>query len=207
MRLHDALDQIAEIRQQVGRAVVYRGLRSSSVAVSAALAWAGAAAQPWLVPDPMLSMRRYLTLWFVVAVGSVLAAAWAMVQRARLSGSKLEREQALEVVERLSPVLGAGAWLTVVLALWAREQVWMLPGLWAVLFGLGVLSMRRMLPRPMMAVGMWYLASGLACLAWAQGAWALSSVAMASTFGIGQALAAGVLFWTLERPASEHAHD
>jgi hypothetical protein len=152
-------------------------------------------------------MRRYLTLWFVVAVGSVLAAAWAMVQRARLSGSKLEREQALEVVERLSPVLGAGAWLTVVLTLWAREQVWMLPGLWAVLFGLGVLSMRRMLPRPMMAVGMWYLASGLACLAWAQGAWALSSVAMASTFGIGQALAAGVLFWTLERPASEHDHD
>lgn len=165
MRLHDALDQIAEIRQQVGRAVVYRGLRSSAVAVSALLAWAGAAVQPWLVPDPMLSMRRYIALWFVVAVGSMLAAAWAMVQRSRASGSKLEREQALEVVERLSPVLGVGAWLTVVLAIWAREQVWMLPGLWSVLFGLGVLSMRRMLPRPMMLVGMVYLASGLACLA------------------------------------------
>lgn len=207
MRLHDALDQIAEIRQQVGRAVVYRGLRSSAVAVSALLAWAGAAVQPWLVPDPMLSMRRYIALWFVVAVGSMLAAAWAMVQRSRASGSKLEREQALEVVERLSPVLGVGAWLTVVLAIWAREQVWMLPGLWSVLFGLGVLSMRRMLPRPMMLVGMVYLASGLACLAWAQGPWALSPMAMASTFGVGQALAAGVLFWTLERPASEHARD
>lgn len=208
MRLHDALNQIAEIRQQVGRAVLYRGLRSWSVAVSAGLAWAGAAAQPWLVPEPMGDMRGYLSLWVFVALGSVGAAAWAMVKRSRASGSKLEREQALEVAERLSPVLGVGAWLTVVLAIWSRGQVWMLPGLWAVLFGLGVLSMRRMLPRPMMAVGMWYLGSGLAALAWAQGAWALSPLAMVSTFGVGQALAAGVLFWTLERPkAAEQTCD
>ena len=208
MRLQDALEQITEIRQQAGRAVLYRGLRSSAVTVSAALAWIGAGAQAWWVPDPMHNLRRYMVLWFVVALGSAGAAAWAMVKRSRVSGSRLEREQAMEVAERLSPVLGVGAWLTVVLALWSREQVWMLPGLWAVLFGLGVLSMRRMLPRPMMAVGMYYLASGLACLAWAQGGWGLSPWAMASTFGVGQALAAGVLFWTLERPAAvERVYD
>ncbi|XAM00634.1 hypothetical protein OT109_04425 [Phycisphaeraceae bacterium D3-23] len=201
MRLHDALEQISEIRQQVGRAVLYRGLRSSAVTVTAALAWAGAAAQSVLVPEPMRDMTGYMAVWFVVALGSAGAVAWAMVKRSRTGGSKLEREQALEVAERLSPVLGVGAWLTVVLALWSRDQVWMLPGLWAVLFGLGVLSMRRMLPRLMMVVGMYYLASGLMCLAWAQGPWALSPWAMASTFGVGQALAAGVLFWTLERPA------
>lgn len=201
MRLHDALDQISEIRQQVGRAVLYRGLRSSAVTVTAVLAWAGAAAQVWLVPDPMGHMKGYMSVWFVVAVCSIAAVAWAMVKRSRAEGSKLEREQALEVAERLSPVLGVGAWLTVVLSLWSREQVWMLPGLWAVLFGLGVLSMRRMLPRLMMVVGMYYLASGLAVLAWAQGALALSPWAMASTFGVGQALAAGVLFWAFERPA------
>ncbi|MEM9415971.1 MAG: hypothetical protein AAGA29_10925 [Planctomycetota bacterium] len=201
MRLHDALEQIADIRQQVGRAVLYRGLRSSAVMVTAGLAWAGAAAQSWLVPEPMRDMTGYMAVWFVVALASAGTVAWAMVQRSRSGGSRLEREQALEVAERLSPVLGVGAWLTVVLALWSRDQVWMLPGLWAVLFGLGVLSMRRMLPRLMMVVGMYYLASGLMCLAWAQGAWALSPWAMASTFGVGQALAAGVLFWTLERPA------
>ena len=201
MRLHDALEQIAEIRQQVGRAVLYRGLRSSAVAVTAGLAWIGAMAQSRLVADPMRDMTGYMAIWFVVAVCSVGAVAWAMVKRSRSGGSKLEREQGLEVAERLSPVLGVGAWLTVVLAVWSRDQVWMLPGLWSVLFGLGVLSMRRMLPRLMMVVGMFYLASGLTCLVWAQGSLALSPWAMASTFGVGQALAAGVLFWAFERPA------
>jgi len=199
MRLHDALDQISEIRQQVGRAVIYRGLRSSSVAASAFLAWIGAGVQVWLVPRPMHYLRAYMAVWVAVAIGSVLAAGWAMVQRTRASGSRMERDQALEVVERLSPVLGVGAWLTVVLALWAREQVWMLPGLWAVLFGMGILSMRRMLPRIMMGVGFYYLAAGLACLAWAQGSWALSPWAMLSTFGVGQVLSAAGLFWSLER--------
>ena len=47
--------------------------------------------------------------------------------------------------------------------------VWMLPGLWQIVFSLGFLASCRVLPRPMFAVGVWYLAAGLVSLALASG--------------------------------------
>jgi len=44
-----------------------------------------------------------------------------------------------------------------------------------------------------------YLATGTLCLALAQGEHALSPWAMGLPFGVGQLLAALVLYWTLER--------
>jgi hypothetical protein len=69
----------------------------------------------------------------------------------------------------------------------------MLPGLWQIVFSLGVFASRRYLPRPIFAIGLWYLASGLACLAFAGGAAAFSPWAMGAPFGIGQLLVAAVL--------------
>jgi len=55
-------------------------------------------------------------------------------------------------------------------------------------------------PRPMFAAGVWYLATGLAALAFANGVHAFSPWAMALPFGIGQLLVALVLF----RSIGEH---
>ena len=75
----------------------------------------------------------------------------------------------------------------------------MLPGLWAILFSLGVFASFRLLPRPTYWVGVYYLMAGACCLAWAQGEAAFSPWAMGLTFGIGQFLAAAILYWNLER--------
>ena len=48
----------------------------------------------------------------------------------------------------------------------------------------------------MFAAAVWYLAAGLASLAFANGAHAFSPYAMAVPYGIGQAYIALVLFWT-----------
>jgi hypothetical protein len=69
----------------------------------------------------------------------------------------------------------------------------MLPGLWQILFSLGVFASCRSLPRPMLAVAIWYLACGLACLVLAKGAYALSPWAMGVPFLVGQMLAAILL--------------
>jgi hypothetical protein len=70
----------------------------------------------------------------------------------------------------------------------------MLPGLWQIVFSLGFFASCRSLPRPMFAIGVWYLAAGLATLAFASEAHALSPWAMAVPFGIGQFLMAAVLY-------------
>jgi hypothetical protein len=79
----------------------------------------------------------------------------------------------------------------------------MLPGLWQVLFSLGVFASCRLLPRATFGVGVFYLAAGLACLALARDDLALSPWAMGLPFGVGQLLAATVLYRTLER---HHGH-
>ena len=70
--------------------------------------------------------------------------------------------------------------------------LWMLPGLWQIIFSLGVFSSCRFLPRPMVAAGAWYLLTGLTCIALADNR-ALSPWAMGIPFGVGQLLVAAIL--------------
>jgi len=102
-------------------------------------------------------------------------------------------------VEQFLPCLAAGGLVTLVLACAAEESLRLLPGLWAVLFSLGIFASARLLPRAAFWIGHYYLAAGLLTLLFAQGEYAFSPLAMAGTFGIGQALAAGMFYWALER--------
>ena len=75
----------------------------------------------------------------------------------------------------------------------------MLPGLWQIMYALGIFASCRLLPRPTFWVAVFYLATGLAVLALANGESALSPWSMGLPFGVGQVLAALVLYCTLER--------
>jgi hypothetical protein len=70
----------------------------------------------------------------------------------------------------------------------------MVPGLWQIVFSLGFFASCRSLPRAMYAVGVWYLAAGLVCLAVGSDARPLSPWAMGIPFGIGQLLMAALLY-------------
>ncbi len=95
-------------------------------------------------------------------------------------------------LEQFLPPLSVGLLLTVILCTRSPAVCWMLPGLWQLIFSLGVFASCRLLPAPIFAVGIWYLACGLACLA--LGSEALSPWAMGVPFGIGQLLVALTLY-------------
>jgi hypothetical protein len=61
-------------------------------------------------------------------------------------------------------------------------------------FSLGIFASCRSLPRAMFGAGVWYLAAGLASLAFANDARAFSPYAMAVPYGLGQLYIAIVLF-------------
>lgn len=96
-----------------------------------------------------------------------------------------------------------GGLLTLVIARRANDAVWTLPGLWALVFSLGVFASLRLLPRAVAIVGAWYIVCGVLAIAWGQGAAALSPWIMGITFGGGQLLTAAILYVTLERFQSE----
>ena len=198
MDLRNALMQITEIRQSVARAETFRGYRAAPVALSGVLAVACAIVQPKWIAEPVYEIGGYLLLWLGAAFVSLAMTGLFMVLHCRHSSSPLTRTTALLAVGQFAPCLFAGGLLTYVLYQQAPEALWMLPGLWAILFSLGVFASYRLLPRATFWVGVYYLAAGLGCLAWARGDAAFSPWAMGVTFGVGQFLAAGILYWSLE---------
>lgn len=78
----------------------------------------------------------------------------------------------------------------------------MLPGLWQIVFSLGVFSSCRFLPRPMVLAGVWYLATGLVCLGLGNDR-ALSPWAMGIAYGAGQLLVAAILFFSAGEGSDE----
>jgi hypothetical protein len=199
MELRDALTQISEIRLQLARNEVFRGYRAMPVAFSGAIAVLAAVIQSVTIPDPVAQIGPYLVLWIGAAVASALAAGLEMMIRARNSNTSMTRELTWLALEQFCPSLVAGALLTVVIVRAAPESLWMLPGLWQILYCLGIFASCRLLPRPTFWVAVFYLGTGLAALALGHGEAALSPWSMGLPYGVGQTLAAVVLYCTLER--------
>ena len=199
VELREALQQISDIRQQMARSEVFRGYRSLTVGFSGVLGLLAAAFQSQWVASPATDLRRYLFLWVGVALISATVAAVELAQRARNAGSPLAREMTRLAVEQFIPCLVVGAMLTACIYWSAPHVAWMLPGLWALLFGLGIFASCRLLPSPVVWAGLYYVVCGCLCLRWGQGENAFSPWQMAITFGGGQLLCAAILYWTLER--------
>lgn len=203
MELHEALGQISEIRAQVTRTQTFGGFRSLTVGSSGVLGILAALYQASRIPRPMEQVEDYVMLWSGVAALSLFVVGLELAYSYSAAMSTLRRRLTTHAMGQFAPCLVAGAALTGVIVFRAPEVAWMLPGLWALCFGLGVFASSRLLPRPIVWVGAYYLLSGLICLAFGRGESQLAPWMMAVTFGCGQLLAALVLYCTLERGDEE----
>jgi hypothetical protein len=199
MELRDALAQISEIRDHLARTETFEGYRSATVAASGVLALTAAGMQAALVPNPMGRLDAYLTLWVTVAIVSAAITGIEMLVRSHRAASETAVRLTRMFVEQFSPCLIVGAILTLAIAVVAPETAWMLPGLWALVFGLGVFASARLFPRPVVWVGAYYVLAGTACLLGAKRLDPLSPWLMAGTFGLGQLIAAAAVYWSVER--------
>ncbi|MFO0892025.1 MAG: hypothetical protein U0790_23175 [Isosphaeraceae bacterium] len=199
MELQEALTQITEIRLQMARTEVFRGYRAVPAAFSGGVALVAAVVQGIVIPDPLQRINVYLGIWIGAALISGMSAVLEMAWRSRHSSSPLTRELTHLALEQFCPCLVAGALLTMVLIRSAPQCLWALPGLWQVLYSLGIFASCRLLPRWMFGIAVFYLLGGLMTLAFAQGEHALTPWAMGLPFCVGQFLAAAVLYQTLER--------
>jgi hypothetical protein len=189
--LNRALSDIRSIRRQVAETTEFRGygpLTLSSTAVLALLA--GIAQFRWL-PDPAAHPGRYVALWMTTGVFSAAMIAVQMLTRATRLHSGLADEMIRMAVAQFLPAAIAGAILPFILLHAAQDVVWMLPGLWQVIFSLGVFASRRCLPGPMIVAGGWFLLTGMACLASGDKR-ALEPGAMAVPFAVGMAIVAAI---------------
>jgi hypothetical protein len=150
----------------------------------------------WL-DNPRDQVAAYLAIWVGAAAVSAALIGAETVTRSRRLHSAMGDEMIYAALEQLIPATVTGALLTFVLVRFAPESLWMLPGLWQILFSLGVFASCRLLPKALFAAGAWYLASGLIVLAVSASGPLWSPWAMGIPFGVGQLIVAGILYRTL----------
>ncbi|MEP6883319.1 MAG: hypothetical protein ABJC66_01090 [Gammaproteobacteria bacterium] len=192
--LQQALAEIQSIRSHVARGTEFRGYGPASIAASGLLALLVAAVQAeWMTKHANSDITVWLTVWAGTAAVSLMLSGLETFARARRVHPGFAREMIQSAVEQFLPALMVGLLLTVVLLRIAPQECWMLPGLWQLIFSLGVFASCRFLPRQMFAVGVWYLSAGLFCLGAAGTTHAPSAWLMGIPFGIGQLMVAAVL--------------
>jgi hypothetical protein len=200
--LNRALGDISSIRRQMARSTEFRGYGPATLAGTGLIAFLAAAVQAVFVPDPVNHISTYLSVWIWTAVLSAALTGVQMYTRTRRMHSGMSQEMMHMAVEQFLPSAGAGLLITIVLVRYVPAALWILPGIWQVIFSLGVFSSCRFLPRPMLAAGAWYLITGLVCISLGGGR-ALSPWAMGIPYGAGQLLVAGVLLFSTHEGGDE----
>jgi len=200
--LDKALGDISSIRRQMACTTEFRGYGPATLACTSAFAASAAIAQALWVPDPANHIAAYLGIWIWTAILSAALIGAQMLTRARRIHSGLADEMIRMAVEQFLPAVGAGALVTIVLVRSVPANLWMLPGLWQVIFSLGVFASCRFLSRPIIAAGAWYLLTGLLCISLGDSR-ALAPWTMGISFGAGQLLVAGILFFTAQQAGHE----
>lgn len=201
--LAKALGAITDIRRQVAHSTEFRGYGPVTLAVTGLFAILAASGQAIWLPHPADRSLVYLTLWISTAVLSATLIGFHTFTRAHRVHSGMADEMIRMAVEQFLPSVGAGALVTLVLVRSVPSVLWMLSGLWQIIFSLGVFSSCRFLPRPMMLAGAWYLLTGLTCLMLA-GNRALSPLTMGLSFGVGQMIVAAILLVTSEEARNDN---
>ena len=202
MESRDVAGDVAALRAQVGSFTTFRGYRSHSVGLTGFLGVTAASVQADYLPQPGINLNLYINYWVGVALVNLLIIGAEFWYQWSQAPTPLGQRLTVLAIQKLLPSFAAGAVVTMSLMFQAPESGWMLPGLWSLLFGLGVFSSVPLLPRPVRWVGAYYLVSGSLCLMVGKGTWAFSPWLMAGTFGVGQILGALILHRTVEKEAT-----
>ena len=191
-----ALTQIAEIHEQIAKGEIYRGYRPLPIAASGLVGVAAALAQPEAAgTQPMTFVWYWTIVAIVAALVGISEIAYNYVFHEPASGRRRTR---MVVGQFLPGILGAAV-LTGSFVHVSPRLVSLLPGVWAICFGIGTFSSRPYLPRASGGVALFYFAVGSLLLWTASLDAPLNGWQVGGTFGAGQLLAAMVLYWKIER--------
>jgi len=157
-RLHDrAMDHLVYIRstmERSGRFTALSGLGALLIGVAGLVGSAIAAGRPTEV--------GWLVTWLVTAAVGLPVAGWAVERKARLSEARLLDGPGRKFVLGFAPALGAGVILT--LAFLQAGFFGLMPGMWLLLYGVGVVTAGMFSERIVPLMGLSFMTVGVLAL-------------------------------------------
>jgi hypothetical protein len=148
-----ALDDLRYIREAMRRSASFTAISGSgqiAVGVSAFVA----ALVAWMQPTD----ERWLAVWLVEAAIALSVAAATTARKAQRAGEALLSRPGRQVAGSLAPPLAAGLLLT--LALTRTGDFALMPGVWLLLFGAGVIAAGAFSVRVVPVMGVCFMAFG-----------------------------------------------
>lgn len=199
MDLSRALADLAEIQRQVAKGEIYRGYRPVPIAASGLIGVVAAwLERPGLGPDDPVGFVLY---WAAVAALAGFVGSSEIIYNYAVHDDAASRRQTRRVVGQFLPSVLAAVIITGGFVRLSPTLVPLLPGLWAICFGVGTFASRPYLPRASTVVAVFYYVAGVVLL-WHARAEALDGWWVGGTFGAGQVLAGVALYVDARRTAS-----
>jgi hypothetical protein len=156
--LHDrAMDNLRFIRETMERASSFTAVPGWGQLVIGATALAAA----WIASQQP-SARLWLTAWAAEAFLSFLIAGWAMRRKARAADVSLLSQPGRKLAVNFSPPIFVGALLTI--ALYRIGAVSLLPGMWLLLYGAGVVTGGAFSVKAVPVMGLCFMTLGAVAL-------------------------------------------
>jgi hypothetical protein len=136
------------------------------------------------------SPPAWLVTWLAEGVLAFVVASGAMIRKARRAQTPLLSRAGRKFVLSLSPPLLAGALLTAVL--WCTGEVGILPGLWLLLYGAGVVTGGAFSVRIIPLMGLCFMVAGGIAL-FCSPAW--GNILLAAGFGVLHIVFGAIIAW------------
>jgi hypothetical protein len=190
--VNTALSEIDRIRAQLAASTRFQGFTPAVAATTGLLALALAAVQAAGL-DPSTTPVEMLVQWMLLAIICACLIGADAVVRARRLHRAMADTMINTTLRQFLPVGAAGAIAAIVILLRAPAWAAILPGLWQLLIGIGILAALPALPRLLAWGAGWYFVAATASLLVGAGATDISPWIMGLPFGIGQLLIAGLL--------------
>ena len=190
-RLAEAMQSLSEIHAHLARGEVYQGITARPVLLSGILGLVAASIQNQLLPE--VDARLFIYYWLTVAAACAVAGIAPVAFTYLTVDDSLARRRTRIVAGQFIPCLIAGATVTLALLPVISQMVGLLPGIWSVLYGLGLFSTRPYLPRATGWVALYFVLVGSLLIALMPVASVPSPWIVALIFAGGQAGLASVL--------------
>ena len=201
MNVDKAVDQISEIHRHLVKSEVFYGYKPKPVFGVGIVAYILAAVQAWLIIPA--NSHIFLLQWMIVCMAVLIFIGGNIVYNYSISATNYQLNQMSRVFIQFVPSLVAGFIITGVFFVLDNPAIAFLPGIWAILFGLGIFSMRPYLPRMTGWIALFYLFAGGVMLYLVRYSLSFNPWGMGITFGTGHILAAVILRLDIERNVND----
>lgn len=168
-----AMDNLRFIRQTMEAAATFTAVSGWGTVLIGLTALAATA-----LASSTGSTARWAFIWIGEAVLAVAISVYTMTLKARAAGMPVWSEPARKIVFSFAPPMAVGALLTLVC--YEQRLIGMLPGIWLLLYGVGVVAAGTFSVRIVPVMGLAFMGVGTVAL-FAPPSW--STACMATGFG------------------------